>query len=214
MRYLPMKGVSGDYYDLLPLHEEKTGLAVGDVCGKGIEAAFLMASLCTALRAQAQAESMASGELLARLNQFVCRGTEKHQFVTLSYGVWDANAHTFTYSNAGHPPVLHYQAETGCVRELDAGGIVLGVYENMIYPMESVSLQAGDALVMYTDGIIEATNNADEVFGVDRLSDVVAEYGREPSEGLAEAIMYIASQFSYQGWQDDVTLMVMKRAAT
>jgi sigma-B regulation protein RsbU (phosphoserine phosphatase) len=208
-----MKGVSGDYYDLLPLHQEKTGLAVGDVCGKGVGAAFLMASLCAALRSQVQMELMASGELLARLNQFVCRGTEKHQFVTLSYGVWDAEAHTFTYSSAGHPPVLHYQAETGCVRELDTGGIVLGVYENMIYPMESVSLETGDALVMYTDGITEASNNADEMFGVDRLSDVVAEYGRESSQELADAIMDSASQFSCQGWQDDVTLMVMKRVA-
>ncbi|MFC1717099.1 PP2C family protein-serine/threonine phosphatase [Candidatus Poribacteria bacterium] len=212
VRYIPMKGVSGDYYDLLPLHEEKMGLAVGDVCGKGIGAAFLTASLCTNLRAQVQMGSMTSGELLSRLNRLVYRDTPMHQFVTISYGVWDAGRHTFTYSNAGHPPVLHYQAETGRVRKLDVGGIVLGVCEDMEYPTASVSLGAGDALVLYTDGITEASNSDDEVFGVERLGDVVAEHGEEPSEELAAAIMDSASQFSCQGWQDDVTLMVVKRA--
>ena len=211
VRYLPMKGVSGDYYDLLPLHEERMGLVIGDACGKGIEAAFIMASLCTSLRSQVQAEPVTSAELLARLNQSVYRGTETYQFITLSYGVWDAGTHTFTYSSAGHPPVLHYQAETGCVCELDAGGLVLGVYEDIVYPMESVSLGTGDALVLYTDGITEASDDTDELFGVERLSEAVTEHGEESSEGLAAGIMNAASEFAPQGWQDDVTLMVVKR---
>jgi sigma-B regulation protein RsbU (phosphoserine phosphatase) len=211
VRYIPMKGVSGDYYDLLPLQEEKTGLAVGDVCGKGISAAFLTASLCADLRAQVQMKSMTSGELLARLNRSMHRETETHQFVSLSYGVWDTGDHTFTYSNAGHPPVLHYQAQTGCVERLDMSGIVLGVCQDMEYPTESVSLEAGDALVMYTDGITEASNASDEVFGVDRLGEVVGVYGDESSEEIAAAIIDTALQFAHQGWQDDVTLMVVKK---
>lgn len=213
MRYIPMEGVSGDYYDFLPLHEEKTGLAVGDVCGKGISAAFLTASLSANLRAQAQMESITSGELMSRLNRSVHRDTLAHQFVTLNYGVWDAVANTFTYSNAGHPPALHYQAETRSVRKLDVGGIVLGVLEDMEYPTESVSLGASDALVLYTDGITEASNADDEMFGIERLEEVVEAYGEESSEGLAEAIMDAASQFAHQGWQDDVTLMALKRTA-
>ena len=189
------------------------GLAVGDVCGKGIGAAFLTASLCTKLRAQAQNDSITSAELLARLNRLVHRDTPTHQFVTLSYGVWDSDTHTFTYSNAGHPPVLHYQAQTRRVRQLDVGGIVLGVCEDIEYPTESVYLGAGDALVLYTDGITEASNAGDEVFGVERLGEVVAAHGRESSEGLAEEIMDAASQFACQGWQDDVTLMIVKRAS-
>jgi sigma-B regulation protein RsbU (phosphoserine phosphatase) len=213
VRYIPMEGVSGDYYDFLPLHEEKTGLAVGDVCGKGIGAAFLTASLCANLRAQAQMESMTSGELMSRLNQFVHRDTLTHQFVTLNYGVWDAADHTFTYSNAGHPPAFHYQAKTRNVRKLDVGGIVLGVLEDMEYPTESVFLETGDALVLYTDGITEASNAGGEMFGIERLGEVVEAYGEESSEGLATEIMDTASQFAHQGWQDDVTLMVVKRAA-
>jgi sigma-B regulation protein RsbU (phosphoserine phosphatase) len=213
VRYIPMEGVSGDYYDFLPLHEERTGLAVGDASGKGIGAAFLTASLCANLRAQAQMESMTSGELMSCLNRFVHRDTPTHQFVTLNYGIWDAADDTFTYSNAGHPPALHYQAKTGCVRKLNVGGIVLGVLENMEYPTESVSLETGDALVLYTDGITEASNAGDEMFGIERLGEVVEAYGEESSEELAEAIMDAASQFAYQGWQDDVTLMALKRTA-
>jgi len=211
VRYLPMMGVSGDYYDFLPLHEGKVGLATGDVCGKGMRAAFLMASVCATLRAQVKAGIRTAGELLAHLNQAVCCSTPKHQFVTLIYGIWDAIAHTFTYSSAGHPPVLHYQAATGCVNKLSVGGTILGVCEAAKYPTESVSLGTGDALVLYTDGIIEASDAFDEVFGIDRLSQVVAEHGEESSEALATTILTSASQFSHQGWEDDVTLVVIKR---
>jgi len=211
VRYLPMMGVSGDYYDFLPLREGQVALATGDVCGKGMRAALLMASVCAALRAEVQAGTGTTGELLARLNRAVYRDTPKNQFVTLIYGIWDTIAHTFTYSNAGHPPVLHYQAATGRVHELSVGGVVLGVCDRVEYPTESVSLGTGDALVLYTDGIIEASDASDEVFGIDRLSEVVAEHGKESSEALAAAILAAASQFAHQGWEDDVTLVVIKK---
>jgi sigma-B regulation protein RsbU (phosphoserine phosphatase) len=211
VRYLPMMGVSGDYYDFLPLREAQVGLATGDVCGKGMGAALLMASVCATLRAQVRAGTTAAGDLLAHLNRVVYRDTPKNQFVTLIYGIWDAIAHTFTYSSAGHPPVLHYQAATGRVRRLDVGGIVLGVCEETEYPAESVSLGIGDALVLYTDGVIEVSDASEEVFGIHRLSEVVAERGKESSEGLAAAILNAASRFACQRWEDDVTLVVIKR---
>ena len=211
IRYIPMKGVSGDYYDLLPLHKEKTGLAVGDVCGKGIGAAFLTASLCANLRAQVHMESITSGEVLTRLNRFVHRDTPMHQFVTLSYGIWDAGNHTFTYSNAGHPPVLHYQAQTGCVRRLDAGGIVLGVCEETEYPTGSVILESGDALVMYTDGVTEATDESDEMFGEDRLVELLRKYRSEPVDTIIDAIFQEVYAFSPMAQKlDDITLVMLR----
>lgn len=213
VHYLPMMAVSGDYYDLLTLHEGQVGLAIGDVCGKGIEAAMLMASVCTTLQAHVQADPTAIGELLTHLNQVTYRDTARHQFVTLTYGIWDASDHMFTYSSAGHLPVLHYQASTGCVNELNVGGMVLGVCEETEYPTESVSLGMGDALVMYTDGITEASNASDEAFGIDRLGKVVAAHGEKPPEALATAILDAASQFAHQRWEDDVTLMVVKRTS-
>ena len=157
------------------------------------------------------ADMLGAGELLSRLNRAICHHTLEHQFVTLVYGIWDADSCTFTYSRAGHPPVLHYQAATGCVSELKAGGMVLGVCEEMEYPAESVSLEVGDALVIYTDGIVEAINASDEVFGIHRLSEVVAAHGKEPAEALTTAILTAASQFAHGGWEDDVTLIAAKR---
>lgn len=210
VRYLPMLGVSGDYYDFLPLGEWQVGLALGDVCGKGMGAALLMASVRAALRAQVQAIPTAVGELLAHLNGVVHRDAPSGQFVTLTYGFLDVSAHTFTYSRAGHPPVLHYQAATREVRELYVGGGILGVWEGMEYPTETVSLDMGDTLVLYTDGIIEASDASEEMFGFERLREVVATHGRESPEALVEAILTSASQFAQQSWEDDVTVMVVK----
>ena len=211
LRYLPKMGVSGDYYDFLPLYEGQIGLAIGDVCGKGIGAALLRASLCFVFRAQAQANSLTIEELLACLNRFVYHNTPEGKFVTLIYGIWDSSTHKFTYSSAGHPPALHYQATTRRVRELKAGGMVLGVCEGVEYSAESVPLEMGDALVLYTDGITEATDASDEVFGRDRLSKILAAYGEESSEALTKSILTAASSFAHQGWEDDVTLIVIKR---
>lgn len=212
VRYLPKMGVSGDYYDFLPLHEGQMGLAIGDVCGKGMGAALLMVSVRATLRAQVQAgPPTAVGALLSHLNRVVHSDALSHQFVTLTYGIWDANSHTFTYSSAGHPPVLHYQAATRHVRELSIGDIVLGVRERAEYPTETVSLDMGDALVLYTDGLIEASDASNEAFGMDRLSEVVATHGEESSEALVAEILTTASQFAYQGWGDDVTVIVIKR---
>jgi len=210
VRYLPMLGVSGDYYDFLPLHENQAALAIGDVCGKGMRAAQLMASMCAALRTQVYAGMTTADELLGYLNRDMYRYTSRSQFVTLLYGVWNSSARTFTYSNAGHPPVLHYQAATGTVDELDVRSIVLGVCDEIDYPIESVSLEAGDTLVLYTDGIIETSDASGKVFGIQRLSQVVEEYGEDQSEVLAAAILSAASQFGCQGWRDDVTLVVIK----
>ncbi len=211
LRYLPVMDVSGDYYDVVPLGGEQTGLAMGDVCGKGMVAAPLVAYVCVNLRAHAQAYQLTAGELLSCLNRAIHQDSPTDRFVTLTYGLWDACKHTFTYSLAGHPPVLHYQAATGCVSQLEVGGTVLGVWEEAEYPTESVSLGLGDVLVLYTDGIIEASDARDETFGIQRLSETVAEHGEESSEGLASAILNAASQFAEREWEDDVTLMVLKR---
>ena len=211
IHYLPIMDVSGDYYDFVPLCKEQVGVVIGDVCGKGMRAALLMASVCATLRAQVQVGPAAVGELLTHLNRVTYHNTLAHQFVTLIYGIWDVSTHTFTYSSAGHPPVLHYQAATGRVCELNVGSVILGVCEEVEYPTESVSLGMGDVLVLYTDGIIEASDASDQVFGIRRLSEVVAVHGEKSSEALAAAILHAASQFAHQGWEDDVTLMVVKR---
>lgn len=215
VRYLPRLGVSGDYYDFLPLQEGKLGIALGDVCGNGMGAALLMASLHANLQVQVQAEPMMiAGELLNRINRIFHRDTLSHQFATLIYGIWDTNNHTFTYSSAGHPPILHHQFATGKVRELNVGGIILGICEDTEYASEAVSLDVGDVLMLYTDGITEATNSLDEEFGVHRLKEVTGNQGKESCATLLEAILDSVSQFTHENWQDDITLVAIKRIAT
>ncbi len=211
VRYLSMMGVSGDYYDFLPIDERRLGLAIGDICGKGMGAAMLMASVCGTIRTLVQIYPTAVEDLLADLNKIIYRCSASHQFMTLAYGIWDRDAHTFTYSCAGHPPMLHYQAATGKVRELRVGGMVLGILENTEYPVETVSLETGDVLVMYTDGIIEASDVLGNVFGMNRLSQVVSEHGEDSSETMMAAILTTASQFTCGGLRDDTTVMVVKR---
>lgn len=208
-RYLPAKGVSGDYCDLLPLNEGEIGLAVGDACGRGIGAARLMASVCVNLRARIRACSTA-GDLLGQLNRVLCHDIPDNQFVTFMYGIWNVDSGIFTYSHAGHPPALHYQSATGCVSKLSVGGMVLGVCEDVEYPTASMALSTGDALVLYTDGITEAANAYDEVFGIHGLIEVVAKHGEESSEALATVILDAASRFAHHEWEDDATVMVVK----
>jgi phosphoserine phosphatase RsbU/P len=211
VQYLPKMGVSGDYYDFLDVGEKQLGVALGDVCGKGMGAAILMASVRAALRAQVEADPQAVGELLAHLNQTVARDAPERQFVTLAYGRLDANSYTFTYSLAGYPPVLHYQAETGHARELSTGGGVLGIWQGVEYPVDTVSLKVGDALVLHTDGIIEARDDEESEFGIDRLRTVLQTHTRETASALLEAILSAVSQFANENFSDDITVMVVKR---
>ena len=207
---MPKMDVSGDYYGFLPLDEGQVGFAIGDACGKGIRAARLMESVYSVLQMRAQICSTA-GELLNDLNRTICGSIPEDQFVTFAYGIWDVDGQTFAYSRAGHPPVLHYRAATGYVHELSNGDIVLGICEEVEYSTDSVPLQIGDVLVFYTDGIIEATDATDELFGIQRLTEIVAAYGKDSSEALAAAILGATSQFACQVWEDDVTLMIVKR---
>lgn len=153
------------------------------------------------------------GRLLAHLNGIVHRDAPRRHFVTLIYGILDASVHTFTCSTAGHPPVLHYHAATEHLHELETGGGILGIWEGQVYPAETVSLGRGDVLVLYTDGVTEAMDANEELFGLDRLCDVVTAHGGESPEGASEAILSAVSQFAPQGWEDDVTVMVVKRDA-
>ncbi|MDQ1327218.1 MAG: phosphoserine phosphatase RsbU/P [Candidatus Poribacteria bacterium] len=210
VKYIPMMGVSGDYYDFLSIGKGKIGIALGDVCGKGMSAAMLMACVRMALRAHLQTNPEAVGDLLVHLNKVVEQDAPESRFVTLAYGILDTSTQTFTYSNAGHPPVLHYQSAAGDVRKLNVGGCMLGILDEIEYPAETVTLENGDALVFYTDGIIEASNESEELFGIDRLRDVVAGHGAGSAESLQDAILSATSRFSNQHWDDDVTVMVVK----
>lgn len=206
---LPAREVGGDYYDFIEIDGEHLGLAVGDVSGKGIPAALLMANLQASLRGQVSANRSVK-ETIRMVNRMLCRSIEQGQFVTLFYGVLQASTKTFVYTNAGqnYPVILR---RDGSVRRLEKGGLVLGVLDDASYEEEEVQLQVGDLMLLYTDGITEATNDKKEMYGERKVLDLLKGNRDLSSPGLSEKIVDSVLKFQGNSEQsDDLTLIVVK----
>jgi sigma-B regulation protein RsbU (phosphoserine phosphatase) len=203
----PAREVGGDYFDVIQLDEKRIGLCVGDVAGKGITAALLMANLQASFRAFATPD--ASPQLVCtRLNQFLCANTAPGKFVTFFYAVLDADERTLTYENAGHSPGLLLR-NNGTTQSLPGGGAVLGALPDWTYQDYVVRLQPGDKLLLSTDGITEAENAQLEEFGEDRLLD--AARARDGSAlDIQRAIMQQVTAFCSGNFRDDATLLVVR----
>ncbi len=206
----PVESVGGDYYDFLPLAAETVGIALGDVSGKGISAALLMAGLQGRLQALAAEWSDRLPELMARLNRSLCKVTESSRFVTLFYGVYHGPCRRLDYVNAGHlPPILRRSG--GDVIRLETGGTVLGVLEDAGYAAGSVAIQPGDTLLLFTDGVSEAMNPAGEEFGEERLLAALVNASELAAVEVASRIRRAAMEFCRErGTRDDLTLIVAK----
>src|SRR5438270_13024319 len=165
--------VSGDYYDFLKLYEDHLGLVIADVSGKGMPAALLMAFLRASLRAALHI-GYASNISLGKVNFLLWESIENHQFVTAFYGVLDATNKTLAYANAGHNPPLLLDAD-GRARFIERGGLPLGMFRDTRYYEYYLPIESGQVLVLYTDGIIEATNGAGIEYGRERLAEKVLE---------------------------------------
>lgn len=166
----PAIGVGGDYYDFLAFGEQQVGLVIADVSGKGIPAALLMAGLQGSVRSTA-VPGVSPREVNGRLNDMLYRSSSSARYATLFYGLYDAHRRTLTYSNAGHLPALHFCAQ-GPVR-LKADGIPLGMFSGYAYGQGSRTLERGDLLAMFTDGIIESPNLDGQEFGEARLIELL-----------------------------------------
>ena len=147
--YVPCFELGGDFYDFFPLPYDNLGLAIADVSGKGVPASLIMASVRAALRAQVD-NLYYIDEVVRRINHMLCRETRTTEFVTLLYGVLDIPNKRLTYCNAGHPPIMLLR--DGVVSELSTGNMVLGVSCDEPYAQNIMHLEAGDTLLLYTDG--------------------------------------------------------------
>lgn len=208
----PSTQVGGDYYDFIPLSDGRIGIAIGDVSGKDVAAALLMATARMALRTQAEEGSHSLSEIFFRVNNTIYRDTSPEKFLTLFYGVLDVHNLTLDYVNGAHNPPILYNYYTGKLKLLEIGGTLVGMFENMEYEEDRVALQKGDILVMYTDGITEASNVEGEMFGEERLRDIIFQGGKKLSAmQLLQRIYDEVKRFS-EGMpqQDDLTLIVMK----
>ena len=213
------RSVSGDYYDFLNLGENRVCLVLGDVSGKGISAALLMAAIQSALRAQfynglappsgSQPWSLSTAEVVSKLNVQLYESTPREKYVTFFFAVYDAATRTLTYTNAGHlPPVL---LRRGKVERLKDGGTVVGLFSPLEYDQAEVRIQPGDLLVAFTDGITEPENIYGEEFGEERLLEVVRRASNAPPQVLVEEIYRSVSDWTGSPeLQDDMTLVVAK----
>lgn len=197
---LPMGDVSGDLYDFFEIDAENIAFVLGDVCGKGIGAALLVANLQATIRSQDQLAKQPS-RLMDRVNRLFFQATRPEHFATLFYGTYEANSRTIRYVNCGHPsPVL--LRETGEAEMLDATATVLGAFRERGFEERNVSVARGDRLVLYSDGFSEARMDQDE----DGWAlDTIRVLGRSRSKGLAGALATAATSSGMQA--DDVTVM-------
>ena len=213
----PALGVGGDYYDFLPLANGDLGVAIGDVAGKGIAAALLMASLQAFLRGQVMMNQGDLAALMANVNRLVFDATPMNRYATFFYGQFCQASRTFTYVNGGHnAPILLRRSGDGAphVIRLETGGPVVGLLPGAPYQQGTVVLEAGDILVGFTDGISEAMNQQEEEWGEARLIPAIATNSECCASDMIPALMAEADRFASGAPQhDDMTLVILKMAA-
>jgi sigma-B regulation protein RsbU (phosphoserine phosphatase) len=212
----PARTVSGDYYDYELLGPNKLSIAVGDVAGKGISAALLMATIQSSLRTQLRhclelSQAVCVSTVVAQLNKHLYAHTTPEKYATFFFGIFDEENGDFTYTNAGHlPPVLIRNSEA---KLLDVNGMVVGAFPLAAYEESTLRLEKGDLLLFYTDGITEPENEYGEMFGEERLIEIVTRLADRSSEEIIREVFLAVEQWTFApDSADDMTMLIARRA--
>ncbi len=211
----PALGVGGDYYDFFALPDGQLGIAIGDVSGKGIGAALMMASLQASLRSEAMRARDDLATVMTNVNSLVFEISSSNRYATFFYAQYHPRNRKLTYVNAGHNPPMHLRRSPAGwqVTRLEAGGMVIGLMEDSAYQESFIELQTGDLLVAFTDGISEALNAADEEWDEERLLATIEAAAGSGAAEMIPQIMQAADAFAAGAPQhDDMTLVVFKVA--
>ena len=210
-RYIPMTSVAGDFYDFIVVDERHVGILIADVSGHGLPAALIASMLQVALTAQARHVSE-PGKVLAGLNQALC-GKFQHNFVTAAYVYVDLEKNIMNYAGAGHPPLLLWRKSTRSASQLLENGLVMGQFEEATYDSLQVPIEIGDRFVLYTDGILETSNPAQEEFGTDRFMQFMETNNKLPAGPFADALLLELARWLEQppgeGHKDDISLLAV-----
>jgi serine phosphatase RsbU (regulator of sigma subunit) len=201
--------VGGDYYDFLSLGQERLGLVIGDIAGKGMPAALLMANLQAALRSQCAIAVEEPERLLQSVNRLFHENTADNAFATFFYSEFDDRTGRLRYANCGHLPALLLR-RGGDVERLDSMAPVLGLFADWHCRTAEHRLLPGDLLAIYTDGITEAFNDVDDEFGEARLLESLHTHRASSPPEIVAAILDEVRRFSPQDQRDDMTLIVAK----
>jgi serine phosphatase RsbU (regulator of sigma subunit) len=200
--------VGGDYFDYFSLDSHRVGVGIGDGSGKGVPAAMLMSSLQAVFKNLALKDKMSPTDLVGELNRHLCEAAKADQFATFFYGILDLDDSTFTFSNAGHCPVLLYKKEY--VDRLGEGGMPLGVESAQVYQEGRIRIDSGDMLFFYTDGVTEQHNSDGELFGEERLISLLQANKNLSLSELQELLFAAVRNFGGGRQEDDVTTIIAR----
>jgi sigma-B regulation protein RsbU (phosphoserine phosphatase) len=205
------KDVGGDFYEFFPIDDHRIGFTIADVSGKGVPAAIFMAVSRTLLKATGLRD-VASNVCIQMVNDMLCGESVESMFVTVFYGIYDLKTGEIDFTNAGHNPPYILHAD-GTVEMLKSEcNLVLGAIEGMTFKNESLRLNPGDALVMFTDGVTEAENKDHEQFGEARLEAALAELKGAESKQIVDTVNAKVKEFVAGAAQsDDITQLVIRR---
>jgi sigma-B regulation protein RsbU (phosphoserine phosphatase) len=203
--------VGGDYYDFLLLSNQTLGVAIGDVSGKGISSALLMANIQAMLRSNAMLYPNATNQLVREINNLLYQSNKAGKFATFFYGVYESTSRRFCYVNAGHnPPLL---LRKGAITHLNASGTVIGLFPDREYKQVCLQLEKGDLIVLFTDGLVEARNSKEEEFGEERVSGWMAQTAGLGAKDFITGLLSNVKEFVGQAPQhDDLTVVALKIA--
>lgn len=206
----PAQIVGGDYFDFISIDSHRLAFCLGDISGKGIPAALLMANLQATVRAET-ARDVHPAQSIKRINNLLYSNIAPNKFATMFYGILDSDQHVIQYTNAGHNrPVLI--SREGVPSMLNKAGICLSMLEQYDYPEDNFSMQPGDTLIIYSDGITEAMNVGDEEYGEKRFIEITCQHREQSANQLVSTITKDVQNHAGERPQfDDITLVVIKR---
>ncbi len=213
--YRAARIVSGDYYDYLPVDEDRYGIAIGDVCGKGIAASLIMAMCRSNLRNRAP-ENLSPASVLHSVNQTIFPDIKEDMFVSLLYLILERGSNEITMARAGHEPPLLFRRATGEIEVIESPGLAAGIDAGPVFKRtvkdHRFTMESGDILLLYTDGLIEAQDRDGDEFGMDRLVFALGKYSAQSSEELVRSLTAEVTQFSTGMSQtDDITLIAIEK---
>ena len=209
--WCPIRNVAGDFYDFYELQDGRFVAAIADVSGKGIPAALFMALSVTVLRFGMML-NLAPHEVTRRANEMIISEQRSRMFATTWLSYISPHTGEMLYSSGGHNPSLVYRSATGECEYISVGGVAVGIFKGAEYELGRTTLQPGDVLVLYTDGITEVINTDEDEFGEERLEELVARYADRPAQHIADLILEAVNEFAgEQALFDDATLVIVKR---
>jgi serine phosphatase RsbU (regulator of sigma subunit) len=215
-RYVPMAMMAGDFYDFLVIDDSRIGILVADVSGHGVPASLIASMVKIAFVSQTPNASDPA-RVLAELNQILC-GKLESDFVTAGYLYIDTGKQTASYAGAGHPPLLIWRQAEQKIFEFRTGGVVLGQFDEAQYEAIELNCGRGDRFFLYTDGIVEASNMSDELFGWERFKACIISNSELPSDKLVDKLIEDLNNWAAKGssttLDDDLTLVVVDVACS